>query len=457
MLLLYRWLFPLTLILLLPYFALQALRFGKYRAGIRQRLGIGYPDLNRLHPLVWVHAVSVGEVLAIEPLVRMLVASRPGLGVVVSTTTATGQEIAIHRLGGLAATFYFPLDLRFTVRRAFDHFRPAIVLLAETEIWPNFIVEAADRRVPLFLVNARLSDRSSLRYRWVRGFFARLINRLEQVITQSKEDAERFIALGCEPERVLIAGNLKFDSEAGENGQPRGAGWLRNRTDGGRPILIAGSTTPGEEELLIGAATRLLKEADLSNLLLVIAPRHPERFNEVARLLGGAGLRFIRRTQEPDANAVRSCQVLLLDTLGELAGVYHDADLVFVGGSLTPYGGHNVLEPARACRPIMVGPYTDNFRAIIQEFHSADALVQLPAGAREEMIESFAEATLKLLRDHKVRRRLGERARACADKHRGATARILARLAPYLDAAQLTRNETAPGPRRSTFHSSSEA
>ncbi|MBI4469720.1 MAG: 3-deoxy-D-manno-octulosonic acid transferase [Acidobacteria bacterium] len=434
MFLLYRLLAPLVFALIFPYFLLQAIRHGKYRAGFRQRLGFDLPEFKVPHPRVWIHAVSVGEVMAIEPLVRRMEAMLPGVGLVVSTTTRTGQQIAQTRLGAWATVIYFPLDFSGCVQRSLSRVEPDLVLLAETEIWPNFLAAAAKRRVPVFLVNARISDRSFTRYRWIRGFIGGLLNRMELVMAQSDEDASRYIALGCNPSLVITTGNLKFDADLPP---PSSVPSLLRRSlwDGGAKTWIAGSTTPGEERMILEALLLLRRGPESEKLRLILAPRHPERFDEVASLLRELKIPFQRMTDVPSTREGQPANVMLLDTMGDLPGLYPSADLVFVGGSLTRYGGHNILEPARFARPIIVGPYTDNFRAITREFLARQALIQLPHGSSLDLIHALAQAVRMLLENPAEQQRIGARALACVEQNRGAADRILKLISPRIEDA----------------------
>jgi 3-deoxy-D-manno-octulosonic-acid transferase len=432
--LLYSATLALLLILTLPWWLVQMLRLGKYRAGLRERLG-GVPARIRLRPedaaaerpVVWIHAVSVGEVLAIAPMVAMLedphllttagVGHREGYRVVVSTTTHTGQRLAREKFGA-ENVFYFPIDLGVCIRPYLRALRPELVILAETEFWPNFLRLAAASGARLAVVNARISDRSFPRYLRFRGLLRTVLAPVELFLAQSEGDAERLRTVGAAAERVEVTGNLKFDAEPPvESAAVTQLG--EQLRAGGAPVLVAGSTVEEEEEHVLAAFRMVLVEYPAASL--VLAPRHRERFDAVAKLLSLRGVRFVRRSA-PDASAkdLRGA-VLLLDTLGELAAIYRYANIAFVGGSLVPRGGHNILEPAFFARAILTGPYTENFRDILSCFEGRRAVVRCST-------KNLGITFLLLLREGAEREALGERAQQVLMEQRGATARSVARL-----------------------------
>src|SRR5579863_433091 len=314
----------------------------KYRAGMAQRLWKPKLDRNHdhasdQHPLIWLHAVSVGEVLAVSRLVEELDRALPDYRIAVSTTTRTGQDLAQARLGA-GRVFYSPLDLPWAVSNYLKALMPSLLILAETEFWPNLLSGCFRRGIPVVVVNARISDRSWPRYRRLRWLWRPILCRMSRVLAQSETDAERLKAIGCPPDRVTVAGNLKFDVRASEE-----AGATRILKTGARNlrIVVAGSTLEGEESVLLEAWPRLL-DAD-PNLILVLAPRHPERFGAVAQLVEKSQFNLLRRSVwEPDPpgfpRQLNSGEIVLLDTIGELASVYSLAAVAFVGGSLVPAG-----------------------------------------------------------------------------------------------------------------------
>lgn len=394
---------------------------GKYRAGLAERLGRYSPSLAAVgagRP-VWLHAVSVGETVAALPLVAALRAARPALPVVVSTVTPTGQATAREQAREAAAVCYFPFDLAPVVRRALDAIRPRLVLLVETEIWPVFLFEASGRGIPVGIVNGRISDRSFRRYRLARPLLRRCLRTLAFVGAQSTADAERFAALGAPAGRVEVTGNLKIDQAAAapRTGAPTLEALERALALPPGPRLVAGSTHRGEEAALIAAFGRLRQEAP--DLRLLLAPRHPERLPEVERLLAESGYRWARRSQRPGTGDDPAPDVVLVDTIGELAALYGLADLAFVGGSLVPIGGHNLLEPAAHGRAPLFGPHVHNFREIARALNEAGGAVPVADAS------ALADTAARLLADPTRRAALGARAQGVVEAGRGATARTL--------------------------------
>ena len=411
---LYSALLALLLLLTLPWWLVQMLRLGKYRAGLAERLG-WVPKRIRQRDgaqVAWIHAVSVGEVLAIAPLVSEL--RLRGFRVVVSTTTHTGQRLARDRFGE-GDVFYFPLDLGLCIGPYLRALRPRLVILAETEFWPNFLRLARASGAHLAVVNARISDRSFPRYRRWRRLLRIALEPVELFLAQSEQDAARLREIGAEARRVEVAGNLKFDAaEPVESEAVRRLG--ESLRAAGGPVVVAGSTVEGEEEHVLRAYRAVLGAHPMA--VLVLAPRHRERFEAVARLLDEQRWNWLRRSAPGSGS--RS-EVLLLDTLGELAAVYRYADVAFVGGSLVPRGGHNILEPAFFARAIVTGMHTENFRDVISCFERGQAVVRCTA-------EHLADVFLRLLRDDAERAELGRRAQQVLASERGATARCVERL-----------------------------
>lgn len=432
MYLLYSILLGIGVLALLPRFLLDAARHGKYAAGLGERAGSLAPFDAGGHPVVWLHCVSVGEAQAARPLARALLEEHPGHALVVSTTTLTGQRVAREAFKGQAArVFYFPFDWAWSVRRALRAVNPSVVLLMETELWPRFFRECRRRGVPVALVNGRISERSFGRYKLIRPFIRRVLSDLSLAAAQSQADAERLVALGLAPTRVRVTGNVKFDIE--ETAARPLTEELRRRFNfhPDRPLVVAASTHDPEERVVLEAFKHLSPGARRPRLLF--APRHPERFEQVASLIEASGLAWARRTGEA-READKDCDVILLDSIGELRAVYPLAEVVFVGGSIAPVGGHNVLEPALDARAVVTGPHTSNFKAIVAALLERDALVQLPhtedhQGAARELARGLRE----LLDDEFKRRGTGERARAVLEENRGATARTVELLAPFLN------------------------
>jgi 3-deoxy-D-manno-octulosonic-acid transferase len=456
----YNFVLMVALVAGAPWWLWRMATTNKYREGLRERLGTIRPELlrycqerrvrspqgqrpqNKKRPLIWVHAVSVGEVLAVTGLVKALDAALPNYLVVLSTTTRTGQALARERFGA-DRVFYCPLDLPWAVRAYLNALQPWLLILAETEFWPNLLSGCFRRQIPIAVVNARISDRSWPRYRRLRRLWKPFLSRLSRVLAQSESDAERLKILGCPAQRLSVSGNLKFDARASE--EAVATRLLRSLAHGLR-FIVAGSTLDGEEAALVEAWPRLL--AVDSQLILVLAPRHPERFAAVAALLSKSGLPWIRRSEWPadwpafnrtedenlDSHSFRQerekdgapksiepgplqpGQIVLLDTIGELASVYSLAAVAFVGGSLTPAGGHNPLEPAQFGVPIVMGPHFFNFRAITEALIAAGAL---SIAAQEEL----PEVLCRLLQDRKAAAAMGEQARQLFHRQAGATAR----------------------------------
>lgn len=378
---------------------------------------------------IWLHAVSVGEALAVERLIAQLKQRFPSRPVVLSVTTAAGRSVAERRITA-DRIFYFPLDFRFAARRALRALRPELVIIAETEIWPNFLLEAALARVPVMFINGRISGRSYTRYRMIRRMLRPTLRRVAAFMMQTATDAERVLYLGADPARVQVAGNLKFDLIPPE--QPAFLARLRQQLEeaGIQKVLVAGSTMESEEEPVLGAYRQVLAQATAAKAqMLVLAPRHPQRFERVAGLLEASGLPWARRSQLEDG-PLPAGGVLLLDTMGELASVYQVAATAFIGGSLAPHGGHNLLEPAYWGVPVVVGPHMENFAQIAEQFLSAGAALRAASGLE------LGHVWQALLADPERREAIGGAARRLLESQRGATGRALEAIAQQLAAGK---------------------
>jgi 3-deoxy-D-manno-octulosonic-acid transferase len=405
-----------------PYFAYQAIRYRKYVASLGQRLGYLPVSFNLDGDAsIWIHAVSVGEVLTARALVSELKERYPSLRLFLSTTTMTGQQVARRNLQGLDAVFYFPFDLPWIVRRTLRLVNPRLFIMMETEIWPNLLRECQRRGVKTCLVNGRISSRSYPRYRWIRPFFRHVLDDVDRFCVQSDESARRLIDLGAEPARITVTGSLKFDSLEVPGVSPHARARDRVlrffRIPERRAVVIAASTMKGEEAPVIRAYRRI--KVTMPDALLIIAPRHPERFGEVEQLAAAEGYSVLRRS-ELRVDAEPRCDVVVLDTIGELARLYQVATAVFVGGSLVDSGGHNILEPAVFGKPILFGPYMQNFAEIAATFLAQGAAQQVRSDVELET------ALLQLLSDPVRRASLGAAARALVEANRGAKARSLA-------------------------------
>jgi len=411
----------------------------KYREGLLERLGrVRIPADRGGRPLIWIHAVSVGEVLAVSRLVKMLDAALPDYLVAVSTTTRTGQELARERFGA-GRVFYCPLDLPWAVRACLNALRPSLLVLAETEFWPNLLSGCFRRSIPVAVINARVSDRSWPRYRRLRWLWRPFLSRLSLVLAQSEADAERLKTIGCLPERVSTAGNLKFDVQATHEAD---ATRVLKALKFGNRLVVAGSTLEGEEAALL-AVWPLLLAAD-PRLVLVLAPRHPERFAAVAGILEASGLPWKKRTnwREQPAGSIKLLQpgqVVLLDTIGELASVYSIASAAFVGGSLIPAGGHNPLEPAQFGVPILMGPHYANFRAITDDLLGNGAI-------RITEPDDLAGALIELLQHRLPAAEMGARAKQVFLQQSGATARCVQALQHLLPPLPIQPRVPQPKP-----------
>jgi 3-deoxy-D-manno-octulosonic-acid transferase len=410
-----------------PYFLYQAIRHRKYIGSFTERLGRLPLSFNfDGDESIWIHAVSVGEVLTARALLPDLRERYPRLRIFLSTTTLTGQQVA-RSLPHVDDVFYFPFDLRRVVRRVLRRVKPRLLVMMETEIWPNLLRACGEAGVKTVLVNGRISARSYPRYRLARPFFRRVLAQVDRFCMQSEESARRIIDIGAPRDRVSVTGSLKFDSleipglAGGDRGRNRVLRYFRLGAD--RPVLIAASTLKGEEEPVLDAFRRV--RAMWGSALLVIAPRKPERFGDVERLARREGWRVARRTELPVDSEPR-VDVVVLDTIGELAQLYHIATVVFVGGSLVDAGGHNILEPAVFGKPIVFGPYMHNFAEIAQTFVDSRGAIQV--GSHLELESALVE----LLSDPVRRASLGAAARALVEANRGARARSAAAIAQVL-------------------------
>jgi 3-deoxy-D-manno-octulosonic-acid transferase len=393
-----------------------------YRTHLGERFGLG----RRVGaPSLWLHAVSVGEVTAAAALVRALRASHPDMPFVLTTATPTGRAQAATLFGADVEVRFLPYDTAGSVRRFLARIRPRAAIIMETELWPNLLHECGRRGVPVLFASARLAARSVPRYRRFGTLFSEGL-RNAWVAAQSTADADRFIALGADPARTRVVGNLKFDMRLAETVAENGRELRRYL--GARPVWTAGSTHEAEEELVLDAHTVI--ERAVRGTLLVLVPRHPQRFEGVAALLARRGLIFDRRGR---SDTVRpGAQVLLLDTMGELTDFYAASDTAFVGGSLVPVGGHNLLEPAALGVPVITGPHTQNGAEIARLLIAAGGALEVADGA------ALADAAARLLADPALRERMGESGRRFVEAHRGSLARLLALIEPLLAAETVT-------------------
>ena len=407
-----------------PYFVYQAIRYKKYVGSLRERLGYLPISFNvDGEESLWIHAVSVGEALTARALAADLKARYPRLRLFLSTTTIAGQQVARRSLQHVDAVFYFPFDWAFIVRRTLSLVKPRVFIMMETEIWPNLLRVCRKRGVKSVVINGRISSRSYPRYRLIRPFFRRVLADVDRFCMQSEESARRLIDLGADPSRVSVTGSLKFDSlglPTASHAKPRERVLRFFRISPHRTVIVAGSTFRGEEAAVLRAFARV--KSTMPGALAVLAPRQPERFGEVERLARDAGFATTRRSELP-IDAEPRADVVVLDSIGELAQLYQLATAVFVGGSLADQGGHNILEPAIFGKPVVFGPNMQNFKEIADTFLVNDAAVQVHSD------RDLEDALLVLVTDPVRRARLGAAARALVEANRGAKDKTLAVIA----------------------------
>lgn len=385
------------------------IRSRKYIATLKSRFG--FLQMPQLQRSIWVHAVSVGEVKAVQKLLASLRLLYPGQPLILSTITPTGQQLARTTTGLADHVFYFPFDFPGAIRRTFERVNPELIIVAETEIWPNLLRESRKRKIPVMMVNGRISDRSFPRYQWIRRWLKTVLDDYTVLGMQSELDRERIESLGAEHAKVRVFGNLKYDVLASIPSPPPDLAEILKQN---QPLWIAASTTQNEEEPVLTAFAKAREQHPA--LKLMIAPRHPERFHAVEQLVQSRGFQCARRT-EKSTSIFRD--VLLLDTIGELASSFSYAAVVFMGGTLVPRGGHNILEPAAASRAIVFGPHMENFRDISALFLNAGAAIQV------HNVDELASAISKLLHDTATTKALGDKARRVVELNTGATGRVM--------------------------------
>lgn len=400
-----------------PWWLVRMATSGRYRAGLAGRLGkipAGMAEFVTGRRVIWLHAVSVGEVMAATELVRELRRQMPDWVIAISTTTETGQRLARERFGNHSPVFYMPLDFAMVIRRYLRVMQPQLVVLMESELWPNLIDVCASQAIPVAVVNGRVSDRSLPRYLRLKRLWRPILKRLALVLAQSEENGSRFVQIGAPAESVRVTGNLKYDVKAAET-TPMTVRLREILPDTAR-IVVAGSTLEGEEKMLLDQWPRVLEEHP--DAVLILAPRRPERFSAVAELAPPAGFDLLRASELAPGDKQRSGGIILLDTIGDLASVYALGRVAFIGGSLVPMGGHNPLEPARFGVPVLMGRSSENFREIVDAMRSAEAIrIVEPSG--------LGEALSELLGDEDKARRMGERGREVFLAQAGATTRTV--------------------------------
>jgi 3-deoxy-D-manno-octulosonic-acid transferase len=431
-------------LLLIPVFLYKAWRYHKYLPGLAQRLG-HMPDHLRFdgRDTIWFHACSVGETLSLQPLAHYLHQRFPEARLLFSTITKTGQQVAIQRFVayGEENTFYFPIDLASVVKRVLDWIQPTMIVIVDTEIWPNILHQANHRGIPVVLANGRISPAAFRHYRWARRVMHRVFRDYRILMMQSEDDAVRIAKIGAPAEKILVTGNIKFDRNlmGKDTGDILAHSLQRDfgLGESSAPLIVAGSTHPGEEQILLQVLQRIRLLPELQQTRLLLAPRHPERFDAVAQLAARSGFEVRRRTNSVGSGP--EAPVLLLDTLGELAAVYRFATIVFVGGTLVDHGGHSIVEPALHSKAIVIGPSMENFRHILDEFRSHNGVRQIRAREQERslQIQQLLDVFLQLLQNEKERATLGSAALSILERNRGAALRSGEKIAAIFEEAKM--------------------
>jgi 3-deoxy-D-manno-octulosonic-acid transferase len=427
--LLYNLLLLLSALFLVPYYLLRGLRYGKSRRGIRERLGYYSPEQLadfKKKPIIWIHAVSVGETRAAMPLLKQMRLNYPDFQILVSNVTETGHAIALEDKE-IDLCLFFPFDFSWAVRRALNTVNPELIIIVETEIWPNFTRQAHQLGIPLILVNGRISDRSFPRYRAARFLLQPILDRFSAFCMQSQTDAERISALGAPDGRVENTGNLKFDHDLKDVTEEE----IQQKKNQYRlpeqvAILVAGSTHDGEEKQLLAAFRQISAQID-QDLILILIPRHPERKREVQSLLKDSKFNYrLRSSLQEGDHLLSPGDVLLVDTLGEVLDFYSVADLVFVGGSLVPIGGHNLLEAALLSKPVLFGPYIHNFKEISAK------LIRAGAGVRVANEQALVRQSIIMLNDLARCRAMGQAGSSLIKENAGTTERTMRHISKVL-------------------------
>jgi len=411
-----RYLYTLAMFLVTPLLVLRLIARGMRSSPhhLRWAERFGFFDAPGFHGSLWIHAVSVGEVNAAEPLIKALRRDYPNAPLVITTVTPTGKARVQQLFGDSVFQVYLPYDLPFAVGRFLKRIRPRLALIVETEIWPNLYHACHRRGIPLMIVNARLSERSMRGYKPLRRLVRSALRCVELIAAQSRTDAARYRLLGSEAEKIVVTGNMKFDMPIPVGAVAEGAS-LRDRWGPRRPVWIAASTHEGEDQMVLEAHLQVLQR--LPDALLLLAPRHPERFRAVEHAIRGLG--FSVATRSADGVPSLSHQVFVIDAMGQLMPFFATADVAFVGGSLVPIGGHNVLEPASLSTPVLVGPHTFNFEEITRSLVQHGGARRVPDHAR------LGAEVLDLLRDPAAREQMGLAAQQVFERERGAVKRIM--------------------------------
>ena len=447
MYLLYSMLLCVWVAFMLPVFLYRALRYGKYLQGLCQRFG-RLPDSLRSdgRPTFWFHSCSVGETLSIQPLANELHIRFPEARFVFSTITKTGQAMARQRFStyGPGNIFYFPVDLASVCRYFLDWIQPTLIVIIDTEIWPNLLRQAHMRGIPIIMANGRISPKSFRLYHLVRPMLRRIFANYSVLLMKSEDDAERIRMIGAPPGRVIVSGNIKYDKELVEQElSERVAQSLDEAlglTSGDGELIVAGSTHPDEEQTLVEVLRRVRLWPNLEKTRLLLVPRHPERFDAVVDLAVRAGFLVKRRSE--DNKMATGADVMVLDTVGELATAYRFATIAFVGGTLIPHGGQSILEPAWYAKPIVIGPSMENFREVARDFRARGAVKQIQAieSDKEAQIKELTDAFVWLLEDEERRTAMGKAAYSVFENNRGAARFTVDKIAAiYKDVCKASR------------------
>ncbi len=427
MYLLYSMLLGVWIAFMLPVFLYRAMRYGKYLQGLSQRFGRLSDSLRSDgRPTFWFHSCSVGETLSIQPLAKMLQLRFPEARLVFSTITKTGQAMARQRFSayGTGNIFYFPVDLAPVCRYFLDWIQPTVIVIIDTEIWPNLLRQAHMRSIPIIMANGRISPKSFRLYRLVGPMLRRIFANYSVLLMKSEDDAERIRMIGAPPGKVIVSGNIKYDKELVEQELSEGVAQSLDEvlglTSADGDLIVAGSTHAGEEQILIEVLRRVRLRPDLGKTRLLLGPRHPERFDAVADLAARAG--FVVKRRSEDNKMATGADVMVLDTLGELATAYRFATIAFVGGTLIPHGGQSIIEPAWYAKPIVIGPSMENFRQIAGDFRARGAVKQIQAidSDKEAQITELTDAFVWLLEDEERRTAMGNAAYSVFENNRGA-------------------------------------
>ena len=428
MYLLYSLLFGSWVVLLTPYFLYRAWKHQKYLPALKQRLGF-LPDSLKSdgRPTIWIHSCSVGETLSVQPLAHALSQRFPQARFVFSTITKTGQAIALERFAnyGQGNTFYFPIDLAAIADKVLDTVQPSLFITIDTEIWPNVLHQAKKRGIPVVMVNGRISAQSFQYYRWLQPLMGPVFQNYALLLMKSQEDADRLQRMGAPPSKLRVSGNIKYDRNLVEKevteAQAQALDQSLALTVPYAPLIVAGSTHPGEEQILLDVLRGIRQTPGLENTRLLIVPRHPERFIPVAQLAERDGWHVKRRSDPAPGDP--AAEVLIGDTLGELATAYQFATVVFVGGTLIPHGGQSIMEPAVYAKPIVIGPSMKNFPQIIDDFLARGGIAQISADEtdKEAQKQQLTEAFVRLLQDADAREAMGKAAYSVFEGSQGAT------------------------------------